>query len=121
VSARIWPGIEAVLLDLSDGGARLETAYRLLPGHRIELRLHDIVAVTEVRGDVLRCRVAGLSADRVTYEGAVAFDRPVPWVEPDRRPASCPEPDGSGGNAWERTTPDDGRAARDRAAIARKV
>lgn len=76
ISARIRPGHYAHLLDVSTGGALIETAFRLLPGAAVEIRLatrrlQHIV----VRGEVLRCTVVRLRP--VIYRGAIHFDREV--------------------------------------------
>jgi PilZ domain len=75
VSARVRPGREASLLDVSAGGALVETTYRLLPGSRIELHVATGACRTSVRGGVLRSAVVGVRAAGMCYRSAIEFDR----------------------------------------------
>ena len=75
--ARIRPGREAAVIDVSTGGILIETRHRLLPGTTIELQLSIGDACTGARGRVLRSAVACLRHGRVLYRGAIAFDRPL--------------------------------------------
>lgn len=75
VRARVRPGHEVTVLDLSPGGALIEAGHRLLPGTRVELQLAGADYRLAVRGRVLRCSVASLNPARITYRGAVAFER----------------------------------------------
>ena len=72
--AKLRPGREATLLDVSGGGARIESEARLLPGTRIELRVLAAGFLQPLRGRILRARVARLKPDHVWYEAAVKFD-----------------------------------------------
>lgn len=83
VSARVWPGCDVSLLDVSAGGALIETSYRLLPGASIELHLATLVRRTAVRGGVLRCTVVSLRPTGVWYRGAIGFDRHLAWFVGD--------------------------------------
>ena len=78
--ARIRPGHEASLIDISAHGARIETALRLMPGRQIELHFEREDQVMAVRARVLRCHVTTLLASRVLYCGAVGFDQPLTWL-----------------------------------------
>jgi len=69
--ALLRPGQEVVLLDLSAGGALVESRSRMNPGARTELRLFGAERC-HVRGQIGRCRVSHL--DPVRYEGAIVFD-----------------------------------------------
>lgn len=74
-AARVRPGRDVDVMDVSRGGALVESGSRLLPGRNIELHLiadsHRIV----VRGRVIRCHVSALEpSGGVRYRGAVAFD-----------------------------------------------
>jgi hypothetical protein len=77
---RVRPGHEAVLVDISQGGAAIETAYRLLPGTSVELQIDSGRGRTTVRGIVVRCAVVTVEATRVTYGGAICFDTPITWL-----------------------------------------
>ena len=78
--ARIRPGREAAVIDVSAGGILIDTHHRLLPGTTIELQLSIGDACTAVRGRVLRSAVACLRHGRVLYRGAIAFDHPLASV-----------------------------------------
>ena len=80
VSARVRPGIDACLIDVSAAGALIETRHRLLPGRSIEIHFARDKRLPAVRGTVLRCVVARLRHDEVCYRGAIAFDRRLPWL-----------------------------------------
>jgi PilZ domain len=83
VSARVRPGREAAVIDVSAGGALVETAHRLLPGTTVELHLETPHQRATVRGRVLRCAVAHLRSSSVCYRGAIGFDRHLPWFVDD--------------------------------------
>lgn len=59
------------LLNVSRGGALVESGARMLPGARTELQLSGVKRQT-IRGRIARCRVARI--DPVRYEGAIVFD-----------------------------------------------
>jgi hypothetical protein len=73
------PGQEVRLLNVSRGGALVESHTRLLPGTRADLQLSGAHRKT-VRGRVERCRVAGL--DPVRYQGAIVFESALEWTPP---------------------------------------
>jgi hypothetical protein len=77
--ARVRPGREVLILNVSSGGALVETPHRLLPGSSIELHLRSADRRASIRGRVLRCAVARLRATDVWYRGAIAFDAELPW------------------------------------------
>lgn len=83
--ARIRPGHEASLVDISNGGARIETALRLMPGRHIELHFERENRVMAVRARVLRCHVTMVLASRVLYCGAVGFEQPLTWLNVKHR------------------------------------
>ena len=76
--ARLRPGRTARVVDLSAGGALIETDWRLLPGARVELQLGDPSPLFTVRGRILRCHVTLLDRARIRYRGALAFDQLLP-------------------------------------------
>jgi len=79
VATRIRPGHSATVVDVSAGGALIETPRRLLPGSTVELqvdRAHDRIAI---RGSVGRCSVSRLTPTCVWYRGAIVFERMLPW------------------------------------------
>jgi hypothetical protein len=79
-SARVRPGIDAAVVNVSSAGALLETGYRLLPGTSIDVYFAREIRVPVVRGKVIRCVVAHVGPSRVCYRGAILFDRRLPWL-----------------------------------------
>lgn len=73
--ARVRPGSDAAVIDVSDGGALLETSRRLLPGSSIDLQLTSSAGRVAVRARVIRCFVSQIEPGRIWYRGAVAFER----------------------------------------------
>lgn len=69
--ALLRPGQEVVLVNLSAGGALVESPTRLSPGARTELQLLG-ESKRLVRCRVERCRVTRL--DPLRYQGAVVFE-----------------------------------------------
>ena len=79
--ARLRPGRTAYILDLSSGGALIETNWRLLPGTRVEMQVGDPVPLFRVAGRILRCQVALVDRERIRYRGALKFENPLPFGE----------------------------------------
>ena len=79
VSARVRPGHDVAVIDVSAGGALVEGDYRLMPGTAVDLQLEASGERAAVRGRVLRCAVARLHPTSVCYRGAIRFDRHLPW------------------------------------------
>jgi hypothetical protein len=73
-NGRLRPGRTAQIIDVSPGGALIETDWRLLPGTRVELQLGDPVTLHRVKGRIVRCHVALLDRERVRYRGGLAFE-----------------------------------------------
>ena len=80
--ARVRPGHEASVLDISVHGALIETTLRLRPGRPVELQIERGDEVTAIRGRVVRCRVSRVLASRVSYRGAIGFEQPLAWLSP---------------------------------------
>jgi hypothetical protein len=80
VSARVRPGHRAKVIDMSAGGALIETTHRLLPGTPVELHVETRSHQTNVRGRVLRCAIVLVRPSWVCYRGAIGFDRHLPWL-----------------------------------------
>ena len=75
-NVRVKYGPEVTLLDLSQGGAQVETAgYPLQPGSVIVLEIKAGGKLTSVPAQVVRCQLASLSPIP-TYRGSVRFRRP---------------------------------------------
>ena len=75
-AALLRPGQEVRVLNVSSGGALVESRSRMAPGMRTELQLSGALRRV-VRGRIDRCRVAEL--DPVRYEGAIVFDQQLEW------------------------------------------
>lgn len=83
VSTRVRPGHRAKLIDISAGGALIETTHRLLPGTPVELHVETRSHRTNVRGRVLRCAIVLVRPSWVCYRGAIGFERHLPWLVSD--------------------------------------
>ena len=74
-AARLRPGRDVVLIDVSTGGALIEANARLLPGARAVLQLFGQSGSLLACGSVLRCHVSAITPQAgVTYRGALVFD-----------------------------------------------
>ena len=89
--ARLRPGRIAHVIDLSPGGALIETDWRLLPGLRVEMQIGEPAPLFRIAGRILRCHVFLLGRERIRYRGALAFDELLPlwevttqWPKPHR-------------------------------------
>jgi PilZ domain-containing protein len=89
-NGRLRAGRAATIVDVSRGGALIETDSRLFPGMRVELQLGEPVTLYRVKGRVLRCHVWLLGRERIRYRGALAFDEQLP-LSGNERPvgSSC--------------------------------
>jgi hypothetical protein len=94
ITARLKYGEAVTLVDLSEGGALLETSMFLRPDTDLVLELVDPRTrdVTDLVSRVLRSQVSGLQGG-IKYRGACVFDRPFSHpalsVQPPRRAASA--------------------------------
>jgi hypothetical protein len=91
---RLRPGRTAKIVDVSAGGALIETDWRLLPGTRVELQLGHPVTLHRVKGRIVRCHVARLDRERIRYRGALLFEEQL-LLTGNERPASssCSTPE----------------------------
>jgi hypothetical protein len=69
--AILRPGQDVVVINLSAGGALVESDNRMAPGARTELQLFGTRRCS-IRGRVDRCAVAAVSP--VRYRGAIVFE-----------------------------------------------
>jgi hypothetical protein len=74
---RMRTGQELAVVDLSNTGALVEGAARLLPGTRVDIHVQTRGGRVLARGRVLRAHVSAVAASRLAYRGALAFDAPV--------------------------------------------
>jgi hypothetical protein len=79
--ARLRPGRTAHVVDLSAGGALLETDWRILPGMRVEMQLGEPAPLFRVAGRVLRCHVTLVDRERIRYRCALMFEEHLPFGE----------------------------------------
>lgn len=86
--ALLRPGQEVLVIDLSCGGALLESPSRMSPGARAELQLIGD-ARRLVRGRIDRCHVVRL--DPLCYRGAMVFEHPLERLYRDP-PTPCDRP-----------------------------
>ena len=78
-AARIRPGRDVAIVDISEGGALIEGGHRLVPGGSLELQLQQGQRSASVRGRVVRSYVAQLRSDAINYRVAVMFERNLHW------------------------------------------
>jgi hypothetical protein len=78
--ARVRPGYDVAIVDVSARGALVETTRRLLPGALIDLQLEFGDGVKIVRGRVLRSAVSAVQPGALLYRAAVLFDRVLPCL-----------------------------------------
>lgn len=78
--ARVRPGLDAWVVNVSAGGALIETRHRLLPGSIVELAVQTVDRRASTRGMVIRCWVTRVQAVAIWYRGAVDFERQIPWL-----------------------------------------
>jgi len=84
--ARLQFGHGVSLVDLSTGGARLNSRVALRPSYVSNLEIIGAGLETVVQFRVLRCEVAGLTAQGVIYRGACQFIRPIDLSDIGRPP-----------------------------------
>jgi hypothetical protein len=78
VRARVRPGREVRLIDLSRGGALVQATSRLLPGSQVELQVDVGPWHWRTTGLVTRSQVWALRVDdHVRYRAAVQFAHPM--------------------------------------------
>ena len=74
-SARIRPGHDVSIVDVSAAGMLVESAHRLLPGAPVVVRVtSDRHPVTVIKGRIVRCVVSRLEGNAIWYRGGIAFD-----------------------------------------------
>jgi PilZ domain len=88
VSARVKPGHRARVVDVSAGGALIETSHRLMPGAQVELQVESRTRKVSIGGRVLRAFVVRVFPTFVCYRGAIGFDRHLPWFADSERESS---------------------------------
>jgi hypothetical protein len=84
--ARLKNGPEVSLLDLSSGGALIETRVQMRPGSAITLEVAGGGSVVEISSEVVRCGIASLQSGAPIYRGACLFENPLSLEEIGRAP-----------------------------------
>jgi hypothetical protein len=74
---RLRAGRDVEALDVSDGGALVEGASRLLPGTHVDVHVIARHGRILVRSRVVRARVTAVTPSEVLYRCALAFDHVV--------------------------------------------
>ena len=74
---RLRTGRELAVLDVSNGGALVESSGRLLPGTHVDVHVVTRDGRVLVRTRVVRAYVSHVRSDAVRYRGALAFERLV--------------------------------------------
>jgi hypothetical protein len=74
---RLRTGRELAVVDVGESGAFVETEGRLLPGTFVDVHIMTVDGRQLVRSRVVRAFVWTLSADRIVYRGALAFERHI--------------------------------------------
>lgn len=74
--ATLRPGCIATLVNLSAGGALVQSPRPLRPGARIHVQLTTDKRACAITALVLRCAVSMIDDHGVIYRGALRFDRP---------------------------------------------
>ena len=74
---RFRAGSQAAVIDVSDSGALVEGAARLLPGTHVDVHIFTAEGRSLVRSRVVRAHVSHVEAELIRYRGALAFDRAI--------------------------------------------
>jgi hypothetical protein len=91
--ARLLPGGDADILNISNTGLLVENKSRLPIGSTVNVRVQGS-AVMGIEGHIVRSRVSAIHRDgSLSYETAIEFDRPQP-IEGDEAeaPQAAPKP-----------------------------
>jgi hypothetical protein len=119
-SIRLKYGPPVSLIDLSPGGAQIDSAsHRLQPGAKLIVEIASVDTRVAVRSEVVRCHVSAI-APHTVYRGAIAFERPLTWPDTSSPPlttdlgTASPEDPGCSFVGWKRIVVryDDGRVLR---------
>jgi hypothetical protein len=84
---RLKSGPELQIVDLSRGGALLESRVQMKPGGTVTFGLQTNGALIEIPSEILRCQITRFDRGGTLYRGACMFTAPVA-IERILRPAS---------------------------------
>lgn len=79
VTARIRPGHQVRVLNLSCGGVLVEGSRRLLPGTLVDVHLEREEEAHACRARVVHCAVSALHQHGVAYRAGLAFENGPRW------------------------------------------
>jgi hypothetical protein len=79
---RLRTGREMSVVDVSNSGLLAEGPVRLLPGTHVDVHVVARDGRVLVRSRVVRCWIAALQADAVSYRAALAFERCIDAAPP---------------------------------------
>ena len=80
ISARVRPGHDVVLVDVSVSGALIEAINPLRPGARVHVQLKTSASGAALSARVTRCAVAAITDAGIVYRAALHFDHRSEWV-----------------------------------------
>ena len=99
--ARLRPGYRLSIIDLSGAGALVEAARPLRPGSHVDVQFECDERHGQVSARVVRCAVASIDGEAITYRAALSFIETCDWVREVLTPAGYGMP-GSGPGAIRR-------------------
>jgi hypothetical protein len=79
------------VIDVSAGGLLICGRLRLTPGARSQLDIIRIDGPLRVHGRVLRSEVAAISGGVIHYRSAIAFERPLEFIDEEKPASAAPE------------------------------
>jgi hypothetical protein len=79
-SVRLVAGPEVTLINISRGGALIETDAHLVPHSSVAIRLVAADAVFLLHGKVLRSRAFSFQGSSLLYQSAIAFEEELPLL-----------------------------------------
>lgn len=91
---------QAQVVNISSGGLLIEVSLRLLPGTHTQLEIIRQHGPLNISGRIVRSEVSGISQGALQYYVAIAFDRPLDFIDPK-----------TAGEATVTTTDPDGQAS----------
>jgi hypothetical protein len=98
---RLRTGRELAVVEISDTGALVESATRLLPGTHVEVHVITRDGRTLVRSRVARAWIFAVAADSLRYRAALVFDARVNTTAPSRvGPTHSTPPDADAGRTY---------------------
>jgi hypothetical protein len=72
---------QAQVVNISSGGLLIEVSLRLLPGTKTQLEIVRTHGPLSISGRIVRSEVSGISQGALQYYVAIAFDRPLDFID----------------------------------------